>query len=131
MLEIFILSLLNGIIFALYCYFISYLLLQKKQTNIKKIIVAFIPFFIMYYCILCVFDSIYAIFFSSLCSFLFIRMIFNENIFMSLFMSLIIHIGKILNKIIILILLNNKNLLLINTYKTLDWNALYVNLFTY
>lgn len=130
MLSIFILSLLNGVIFALYCYLISYILLQKKETNIKKIILAFIPFIVMYYCILCLLDSIYAMFFSGLCAFFFIKVVFQENIFMSLFISLIVHTGKILNKISILIFLNNEKLLLFNTYKTLDWNAFYINFFS-
>lgn len=128
MISIFILSLLNGIIFAIYCYLVSYILLQKKETNIKKILIAFLWFIIPYYCIICLLDSIYAIFFSGLISFLLIRMIFKENMFMSLFMSLIIHIVKILNKILILTLLNNDELLLFNTYKSLDWNAFYINL---
>lgn len=128
MLPIFILSLLNGIIFALYCYLVSYILLQKKETSIKKIILAFIPFFVMYYCILCLLDSFYTIFFSGLWAFFFIKMIFQENMFMSLFISLIVHTGKVLNKILILTFLNDKNLLLFNTYKTLDWKAFYINL---
>ena len=128
MLSIFILSLLNGLIFAIYCYVISYFILQKKEVNIKKIIIAFIPFFIMYYCILCLLDSFYTIFFSGLWAFFFIKMIFEENIFMSLLISLIVHTGKILTKILILTFINNDKLLLFNTYKTLDWNAFYVNL---
>lgn len=127
--TIFILSLLNGVIFGIYCYSVSYLLLQKKQIDIKKIVLAAIPFLIMYYCILCLLDSIYSIFFSGLCAFFFIRMVFKENMFMSLFMSLIIHVLKVFNKILILEYLNNEKLLLFNTYKTLDWTALYINLF--
>jgi len=126
--SIFILSLLNGVLFALYCYLISYLLLQKKETNIKKIGLAFIPFFFMYYCILCLLDSFYTIFFSGLWAFLFIRMIFQESMFMSLFISLIVHTGKVLNKILILTFLNNDKFQLFNTYKTLDLNAFYINL---
>lgn len=128
MLSIFILSLLNGIIFAAYCYSISCIVLQKKETNIKRILVAFIPFFLMYYCILCLLDSFYTTFFSGLWAFLFIKMIFQENMFMSLFISLILHTGKIIIKILVLTIINNNNLLLFNTYKTLDWNAFYINL---
>ena len=128
MLDIFFLSLLNGIIFAIYCYLVSYILLQKKQTNIKTIIKSFIPFFGMYYCVLCLLDSIYAAFFSGLCAFFLIRMVFKENMFMSLFISLIIHTAKILNKVLILSILNDEKLLLFNTYKSLDWTALYINL---
>lgn len=127
--SIFVLSLLNGVIFVLYCYLVSYMILQKKG-NIKKIFIALIPFFLMYYCILCILESIYAIFFSGICAFLFIRIIFQENIYMSLFISLVIHTAKILDKILILEFLNKENLLLVNTYKTLDWNAFYMNLFT-
>ncbi|MDD6223438.1 MAG: GHKL domain-containing protein [bacterium] len=83
----------------------------------------------MYYCILCLLDSIYAMFFSGLLTFCFIKMIFKENMFMSLFISLVIHTGKVLNKILILMFLNNENLLVFNTYKTLDWTAFYINLF--
>lgn len=129
MLLIFVLSFLNGLIFALYCYLISYILLQKKETNIKKIILSFIPFFIMYYCILCLLNSIYTIFFSGLLAFFFIRIIFKENMFMSLFISLVIHTGKVLNKILILMFLNNENILVFNTYKTLNWTGFYINLF--
>jgi len=128
MLSIFVLSLLNGLIFGIYCYVISFLILQKTETNIKKIIVAFIPFFILYYCILCLLDSFYTMFFSGLWAFFFIKMIFQENMFMSLLISLILHIGKITIKILILTILNNDNLILFNTYRTLDWNAFYINL---
>lgn len=129
MLSIVVLSLLNGVIFAFYCYLVSYILLQKKQTSIKKIILASIPFFIIYYIILCLLDF-YTIFFSGLWAFFFVKMIFQENMFMSLFISLIIHTGKVLNKILILTILNDKSFLLFNTYKTLDWNAFYINLIT-
>lgn len=130
MLSIFVLSFLNGIIFAIYCYLVGSLLLQKKQTDIKKILIAFIPFIIMYYCVLCLLESIYAIFFSGLIAFFFIKIIFGENIFMSLFISLIIHNIKYFFKIVILAFINEPELMLINTYKTLDWNAFYINLFT-
>ena len=61
--NIIILSLLNGIIFATYCYLVGYFLLQKKPDGIKKIMLASIPFLIMYYCILCLLNSIYAVIF--------------------------------------------------------------------
>lgn len=127
--NLFLITLLNGLIFAICCYFVSRIILQKKETDIKKIVIAFIPFMIMYYCILCLLESIYAIFFSGIWAFLFIKIIFNENIFMSLFISSFIHTFKIVNKILILSFIDNQNLLLINTYKTLDWNAFFVNLF--
>lgn len=127
--EIFILSFLNWAIFATYCYFVSYVILQKKIVNIKKVLLAIIPFITMYYCILCLLDSIYAIFFSGICAFLFIKITFKENNFMSLFISLIIHSTKFLSKILILGIINNNSLMLINTYKSLDWNAFYMNLF--
>lgn len=128
--SIAILSFLNGVIFSLYCYLVSYIVLQKNQTNIKKIIFALIPFFIIYYCILCLFDSIYAIFFSGLIAFAFIKIIFEENNFMSLLISLIIHSVKMSIKILVLEILNNESFLLLNTYKSLDWNAFYINLVT-
>lgn len=124
----FVLSIFNSIVFALYCYLVSCIILEKKETNIKKICMAFIPFFIAYYTILCLLDSIYAIFFSSLCAFLFIKIIFRENIYMSLIISIVIHTIKNLFKILILFFLNNDALLLINTYKTLDLTAFYVNI---
>lgn len=128
--KIFILSFFNWAIFALYCYFVSYAILQKKPNNIKKILLAIIPFIIMYYCILCLLDSIYAIFFSGLCASIFIKIIFEENNFMSLFISLILHFIKFFFKMIILCIVGNDSLLLINTYKSLDWNAFYMNLFS-
>lgn len=128
MFSIFIFTLLNGIIFSVYCFFVSYLLLQKKEKSIINIIKAFIPFFIMYYCVLCLLDSIYSIFFSGLLAFFFIKVIFKESFYMSLVISLIIHTLKMVNKILVLTILNNPNLLLINTYKTLDWSAFYINL---
>lgn len=126
--KIFILSFLNWFIFALYCYFVGYVILQKKPNNIKKIFIAIIPFIIMYYCIFCLLDSIYAIFFSGFCACLFIKITFNENNFMSLFMSIILHFIKFFFKMIILCIMNNDSLLFINTYKSLDWNAFYINL---
>lgn len=127
--EIITLSFLNWIIFAIYCYFVSYVILQKKIVNIKKVILAIFPFIIMYYCILCLLDSIYAIFFSGICAFIFIRIVFQENNFMSLFISLVIHYIKFFLKILILSIINNDSLVIINTYKSLDWNAFYLNLF--
>lgn len=130
MISILTLSLLNGLIFALYCYLIGYVTLQRRENNIKKILIAFIPFLIVYYCILCLLDSFYTIFFSGLWAFLFIKMIFEENMFMSLFISLIIHTLKVFVKILVLTIINDKDLMLFNTYKTLDWNAFYINLIT-
>jgi len=128
--KILIISFLNAVIFGLYCYYVCNVILQKKETNIKKIIYASIPFLIIYYCILCLLDSIYSIFFSGLWSFMFIKIIFQEKNFMALFLSGIIHTIKILIKIIVISILNSNTLLLINTYKTLDWNAFYINLIT-
>jgi len=128
--KIILLTFFNCVVFALYCYLVSYIILQKEQKNIKKIITAFIPFLIMYYCILCLLDSIYAIFFSGICSYLFIKIIFEENNFMSLFISLVIHTLKIIIKILLLSIIDKDEILLINTYITLDWTAFYINLFT-
>ena len=124
----FILSFFNSISFAIYCYLVGSILLRKQKIDLKKIITAFIPFLIMYYCILCLLDSIYSIFFSGICWFWFIRVIFKENIFMSLFISLIIHISKIAFKIIIITVLQDNSLCLIHTYKTLDINGFYLNI---
>lgn len=124
----FILSFFNSIVFAVYFYLVSYIILKKKKNSIKKIILAIIPFLIMYYCILCLLDSIYAIFFSGLLAFFFIKIIFQENIYMSLFISVIINSLKSIFKIIILIFINNKKFLLVNTYKTLNLDAFYINI---
>ena len=124
----FVLSFFNSISFALYCYFVGSILLIKKEINLKKIVTAFIPFLIMYYCILCLLDSIYAIFFSGICLFWLIRVIFKENIFRSLFMSLIIHTIEMVFKFIIILILNDMSLDLIHTYKTLDLTAFYINI---
>lgn len=130
MFDIIVLSLLNGFVFVTYVYLVSYFILQRKTTSIKRVLLALIPFLLMYYCILCLLESTYTIFFSGLCAFLFIKIVFEENIFVSIFISLIIHATKILNKIIILTLLHDKSHLLINTYKTLDWSSFYINLVT-
>ena len=100
--QIFTLGLLNGVIFALYCYIVCYIILRKKQLNIKKLLIAIILFFTTYYYIICLLNSIYAIFFSGLCIFMFIKIIFEESIFMSLLLSAIIHIIKYTYKYIIL-----------------------------
>ena len=125
--SIFIITLLNGIAFALYCYFVGRIVLQKKESSFKKIILAFIPFLIAYYIVLCLLDSIYATFFSGLLAYFFISIIFEENTVMSLFISVMIHTFKNINKIIILTILDEEKFLLINTYKSLDYNALYIN----
>lgn len=119
----FILSFFNSIVFAIYAYLIGHIFLQKRTTDIKKIILAFGSLLIIYYCVLCLLDSIYAIFFSGLCAFFFIKIIFQENIYMSLFISVIINGLKTIFKIIVLALIGNENLLLLNTYKTLDLEA--------
>lgn len=124
---VFAVGLANGIIFALYCYTVSFIVLEKREKSIKKILLALILFFFPYYCILCILESIYAIFFTGLCSFFFIKILFKESMFMALFISYTIHTLKIINKILILQVINNDNLLLVNTYKSLDWNAFYVN----
>lgn len=126
----FILSIFNSICFLIYSYLIVYILLKKKQTKFKKILSASIVFFIMYYLILCLLDSVYAIFFSGLYSFLFIKILYEENVFISLLISLIINTTKLLFKILILLLLNNKSFILLNTYKTLDFNAVCINIIT-
>ena len=123
----FVLSFFNSISFALYCYLVGSILLTKQKINLKKILTAFGPFLIMYYCILCLLDSIYAIFFSGICLFWLIRVIFKENIFRSLFMSLVIHTIEMLFKIIIITTLNDNSLELLHTYKTLDLTAFYIN----
>ena len=130
MFDIIILSLLNGFVFAGYVYLVSHFILQRKTSGIKRVLLALIPFLLMYYCILCLLESTYTIFFSGLCAFLFIKIVFEENIFVSLFISLIIHVTKIVNKIVILTLLHDKSHLLINTYKTMDWSSLYINIAT-
>lgn len=126
----FILSFINSAVFALYCYIVSSIILQKRETNIKRIALACIPFLIVYYFILCLLDSVYAIFFSGLCAFLFIRIIFQENVFMSMFISLVIHTLKMIFKILTLFALNDASYLLVNTYKTLDVTAFNINLFS-
>lgn len=123
----FILSIFNSICFLIYSYLIVYILLKKKQTRIKKIITAFMTFFLMYYLILCLLDSVYAIFFSGLYCFLFIKILFEENVFISLLVSVITNTTKLLFKIIILLILNNKSFILVHTYKTLDLTAVYLN----
>ena len=127
MFKIIIISLLNGLMFAGYCYFVSHSILQKKSTGIKSVLMALIPFLLIYYCILCLLESNYTIFFSGLCAFFFIKIIFRESIYISLFISIIIHSFRIASKILILTVLNDNSMLLINTYKTLDWNVLYVD----
>lgn len=124
-----IISLLNGIVFAAYCYYVGYTILHKKQISTKRIILACIPF-IVYYCVLCLFDYIYAVFFSGICAFLFIRIIFHENMFVSVFISLLIHSLKIVNKIVLLTILNDNSILLINTYRTFSWYNVYITLIT-
>ena len=123
----FILSIFNSICFLIYSYLIICILLKKKQTRIKKIVAASIAFFLMYYLILCLLDSVYAIFFSGLYCFLFIKILFEENVFISLLISVITNTTKLLFKIIMLLILNNKSLTLIHTYKTLDLTAVYLN----
>ena len=127
MLDIIIISLLNSLLFAGYCYLVSFLILQKKSTNLKSVLLALIPFLLMYYCILCLLESTYTIFFSGLVAFFFIKIIFRESIYISLFISIIIHAFRIVSKILILTILNDKTMLLINTYKTLNWTVLYVD----
>ena len=124
-----IVSFLNGVAFAVYCYIIALIILRKNETNVKKIALAFLYFFIVYYAILLIFDSLHAIFFAGICAFIFIRVIFKETIFMSLFISIIIHTGKILFKILILLFLNKEKFQLINTtYTTLNLSEFYINI---
>ena len=125
--DIIIISLLNSLVFAGYCFFVSHSILEKKSTGIKSVLMALIPFLLMYYCILCLLESNYTIFFSGLCAFLFIKIIFQESIYISLFISIIIHAFRIASKILILTIINDNSMLLINTYKTLDWSVLYVD----
>lgn len=127
MLDIIVISLLNGLAFATYCYFVSHAILEKKSTGMKSVLMALIPFLLIYYCILCLLESNYTIFFSGLCAFFFIKIIFRESIYISLFISIIIHAFRIASKILILTILNDNSMLLINTYKTLDWSVLYVD----
>lgn len=128
--DIIIISLINVFLFAAYCILVSKFILQKKTVGFKKFLIALIPYLLMYYCILCLLESIYSIFLSELCAFMFIKILFQKNIYISLFISLILHATKIFVKIIFVEIINNENVLLINTYKTLDWNALYANAIT-
>lgn len=127
MFNIIIISLINGLLFAGYCYFLSHSILEKKSKGIRSVLMALIPFLLMYYCILCLLESNYTIFFSGLCAFFFIKIIFRESIYISLFISIILHTFKITSKILILTIINDNSMLLINTYKTLDWSVLYVD----
>jgi len=124
----FVLSFFYSIIFATYCFISSSIILKKREKNVKNIIVAFIPFLIMYYSVLCLLDSVFSTFFSGLFAFLFIKIIFKENLFISLFISIVIHIIKTIFKVFILLFLNNDDFRLINTYKTFDINAFYINI---
>lgn len=124
----FVLSFFNSILFAIYSYVVGTIILKRKKVTLPIFFRAFIPFLAMYYCILCLVDSIYSIFFSGICLFWFIRIIFKENTFMSLFISLVIHTIKVIFKIIIITILNNDSLLLIHTYETLDLTAFYINI---
>ena len=129
--RMFIMSFFNVLTFLMYCYFASFILLQKKKLNFKKFPLALILFLMGYYCVLCLLDSIYAIFFSGLCAFLFIKVIFLENIYMSLFISTVIHTIKIVTKMLYLIFITkDETLVLINTYKTLTEQGVYINLIT-
>ena len=89
MIDILAISLLNGLAFALFIYLVSFFILQRRASSLKKVIIALIPFLVVYYCILCLLESSYTIFFSGVCAFLFIRILFEENIFVSLFISII------------------------------------------
>ena len=128
--KIFFLSCICATIFIIYCTLSSVILLQKKIVSLRMFFKALAPFLVIYYAQLCFMESIYSMFFSGICAFILIKNIFNENIFMSMFISLVIHTVKILTKIVVLTLLDNSALLLINTYKTLDMNAVIVNLIT-
>lgn len=128
--DIIIISLLNGFVFAGYCFLVGKFILQKNSAGIKKVLLALIPFLLMYYCILCLLESIYTIFLSGLCAFMFIKIVYEENIFKSLLISLFLHTTKVFYKILFLTIINDKSILLVNTYKTLDWSALYINLIT-
>ena len=128
--KIFFLSCICATIFLIYCTLSSMILLQKKIVSLKTFLKALVPFLIIYYAQLCFMESIYSMFFSGICAFILIKDIFEENIFMSMFISLVIHTIKILAKIVVLTILDNSSLLLINTYKTLDMNAVIVNLVT-
>ena len=64
MFDIIIISLLNSLLFAGYCYFVSHSILEKKSTGIKSVLMALIPFLLMYYCVLCLLESNSTIFFS-------------------------------------------------------------------
>ena len=123
----FIVSIYNSIVFVIYCYLGSHIILKKTDKKNKKLILAVISLFITYYFILCLLNSIYSIFFSGITAFIFIRIIFQESIYMSLFISILLNTTKILNKILILEIINNDSYLLLNTYKTLDLSALYIN----
>lgn len=127
--SIIIITFLNAIVFAIYCYLVNYFILERRRISIRKILMALIPYLLLYYYTLCLTDSIYSIFFSGFCAYLLIKIIFQENQFMSLFLSVLINIIKIIFKILILIIIDKESLLLINTYKTLDWNAFYIDLF--
>lgn len=123
----FILSFFNSIYFLIYSYFLTCVLLNKKQKNIKRNLKAFLSFFIVYYLILCLLDSVYAIFFSGLYAFLFVMVLFEENIFISLLISLIINTTKLFAKILVLLILNDESLVLMHTYKNFDLSAVHIN----
>lgn len=126
--SVVLITFLYAIVFIIYCYLVNYFILEKKQISKKKFFLSIIPFLILYYYTMCLLESVYAIFFSGFCAYLLFKLLFGENNFMSLFLSLITNIIKIIFKIIILIIINQESLLLINTYKTLDWDTFYIDL---
>ncbi len=124
----FVIIFFNSIVFVIYCFLGSYIILRKKKSGIKKIVIAVISLILMYYYILCLLDSIYAMFFSGVCAFLFIKIIFNESLFTSIFVSLILTTTKTLFKICVLQILNNDSYLLYNTFKTISTYTFLINL---
>ena len=122
-------SFFNGLFFAIYCYLVGIVILKKREKNLKKVLLGILYFFIVYYLMLFIFESIPAIFFAGIYAFLFIRTLFKETIFVSLFLTVIIHTYKSIFKFIILLILQKKDFLLINTtYHTLTLEELCINI---
>ncbi len=129
-------NILNTIIVALswastlivYNYIVGYTIIRKKPIPFLKMLIITFPLMLMYTLIICLFDSMYVLFFNGICSFFYIKKVFDESIFVSIFVSMFIHTFKLINKILLLKIISNPNLLLFNTYKTIDWTVFFINL---
>ena len=97
-------SFLSCIAFSIYAYIAGVIIFQKKVNDKKKILFAFVVYTILFYLIVYRFSSLYANLFSCIVFVMFYMILFSETNFMTLYAALVTYTGKLIFRLLFLII---------------------------